>query len=72
MGRRHPKRFAVAPRDPRTKTVVRATRKEGNWLLELECGHWQLRRTSFAPDRVICVDCPPAGGIGGNTFGPNR
>lgn len=70
MSRRHPKRFAEQPVDPRARRVVKATQKTRvEWLLELECGHWALRRFSMgAPASLICTSCPAAGGIGGHFF----
>lgn len=61
------------PADPRARRVVRATAKGSiDWLLELECGHWQLRRMREAPKAIVCVDCPAAGGIGGHFFEGRR
>lgn len=69
MSRRHPQRFAVPPRDPRSRRVLSAIAKSRRgYLLELECGHRQQRRLLLAPAAVICTDCSSAGGLGGRAF----
>lgn len=74
MSRNHPTRFTEAPVDPRTRRVVLATQKtKAQWLLELECGHWALRRYAFgAPSSIVCTECPAAGGLGGHIFQPQQ
>lgn len=59
-------------RDPRARKLVKVERTEAPnvWMLELECGHIQMRKyITEIPTSAICILCPPAGGLGGRGFG---
>lgn len=72
MPRRPPKRFARPPVDPRARRVVTITpSRAGCANYELECGHVAHRKVRCPPSFLICTDCPPVGGVGGNSF-PQR
>jgi hypothetical protein len=66
--RRHPKRFAARPTDPRARFVVQFRRVGKSMTLWLNCGHIVSRKMMCIPDRVVCTVCPSRGGIGGNAF----
>jgi hypothetical protein len=71
--RRHPKRFQVAPVDPRQRRIVDKDIRGRTWFLKLECGHETRRRfIGDPPAYAICEHCPAVGGLGGREFGRRR
>lgn len=61
-------RAMVRP-DPRMRRVVAAKLDRQDWHVDLECGHSTRRRLLALPKLLVCVECPPAGGLGGALFG---
>jgi hypothetical protein len=70
--RRHPKRFAKRPRDPRSRAVVDMAHEGARvFRFRLGCGHDVTRKVGLCvPSRLICTACPNGGtaGLGGNIF----
>jgi hypothetical protein len=64
-------RAMVRP-DPRMRRVLAAKLDRQDWHVELECGHSTRRRLLALPKQLVCVECPPAGGLGGTWFGKQR
>lgn len=69
MSRRHARLFDSAPVDPRARDVVAISHQHGRtYAITLACGHSVRRRFSSPPTRLICNQCPSAGGLGGRDF----
>lgn len=72
MPRRHPRRFATPPVDPRARDVVAWLQSGRFYALDLSCGHTIKRILMCRPSRAICTLCPAAGGIAGNLHDGRR